>query len=477
LTQGEILVQHGVTLSGPGTSSLRINGTGAHRIFTIATAGFTNIVVNLSGLTFTNGASGSVGGAFLIQPGGLFNTTVNLSNCVLVANFAQFGGVIDNDGTLNIQDCVLSENTSSAQGGVIYNFDLGVVTIDHSTLANNQVSGDGGVIWNNHTVNISASTFSGNSATGDGGVIESTNGTVTIINSTISSNQATGSGGAIVNGGTLDLDATTIAFNHANDAGGVENLLTASLASVINTIIASNTAVTANVDVKGVFDSQGDNLISNTNGATGWAMGDLINVDPKLGPLQDNGGTTFTHMPLTNSPALDAGDDANRQPADQRDVPRPQGKRTDIGAVETSLRIGHEYASDHDYLLQQSYCRGHLCRRSNDHLCRYRRGQLRYGYARCGQFPGFRRCLHLRDKYRKFHGHERGRGPDRLRLHDCRPRFAQHSAGSTSAVDHPFQCRPDRPRRQRTCQSHRRLDERRCRRRLGDGRDPKLTHR
>jgi len=36
-------------------------------------------------------------------------------------------------------------------------------------------------------------------------------------------------------------------------------------------------------------------------------MGDRINTDPMLGPLQDNGGSTFTHAPSTGSPAIDAG--------------------------------------------------------------------------------------------------------------------------------------------------------------------------
>src|SRR5207248_2840902 len=35
---------------------------------------------------------------------------------------------------------------------------------------------------------------------------------------------------------------------------------------------------------------------------------DQINTDPMLGPLQDNGGPTFTHTLLSGSPALDSGD-------------------------------------------------------------------------------------------------------------------------------------------------------------------------
>src|SRR5882672_11123864 len=50
LTQGEILVQNSVTLTGPGTSSLLINGTGGHRMFTLATGGITNLTINISGL-------------------------------------------------------------------------------------------------------------------------------------------------------------------------------------------------------------------------------------------------------------------------------------------------------------------------------------------------------------------------------------------------------------------------------------------
>jgi hypothetical protein len=37
------------------------------------------------------------------------------------------------------------------------------------------------------------------------------------------------------------------------------------------------------------------------------SSGDQINTDPILGPLQDNGGRTFTIKLLTGSPAIDAG--------------------------------------------------------------------------------------------------------------------------------------------------------------------------
>jgi hypothetical protein len=91
----------------------------------------------------------------------------------------------------------------------------------------------------------------------------------------------------------------------------------------------------------------GHNLIGQTDGSFGFTNGmngDLAGsttapVDPLLGPLTDNGGSTFTMALLNGSPALDAGDDALRRPPyalrnDQRGFPRKSGSHVDIGAFE-----------------------------------------------------------------------------------------------------------------------------------------------
>lgn len=60
-----------------------------------------------------------------------------------------------------------------------------------------------------------------------------------------------------------------------------------------------------------------------------------VGGDPQLEPLADNGGSSWTHALLPDSPALDAGNCANGTIAtDQRDIPRPQGDACDIGAFE-----------------------------------------------------------------------------------------------------------------------------------------------
>jgi hypothetical protein len=66
--------------------------------------------------------------------------------------------------------------------------------------------------------------------------------------------------------------------------------------------------------------------------------GDQINTDPMLGPLQNNGGQTFTHALLPGSPAINMGDPNFTPPPsyDQRGNPfvRVFNGRIDIGSFE-----------------------------------------------------------------------------------------------------------------------------------------------
>ena len=89
----------------------------------------------------------------------------------------------------------------------------------------------------------------------------------------------------------------------------------------------------------GTVTSHGYNLSNDDGGGYLTGPGDQINTDPLLGPLQDNGGPTFTHALLPGSPAIDAGDPNFIPPPfnDQRDCPfdRVFNGRIDIGSFET----------------------------------------------------------------------------------------------------------------------------------------------
>src|SRR5206468_10890849 len=84
--------------------------------------------------------------------------------------------------------------------------------------------------------------------------------------------------------------------------------------------------------------SLGYNLSNDGAGGFLTGPGDLLNVDPMLGPLQDNGGPTFTHELLTGSPGIDTGDPSFTPPPDydQRGpgFDRVVNGRIDIGAFE-----------------------------------------------------------------------------------------------------------------------------------------------
>jgi hypothetical protein len=83
------------------------------------------------------------------------------------------------------------------------------------------------------------------------------------------------------------------------------------------------------------------NLIQAPGGVVAPGNGNILGVDPKLGPLQNNGGPTMTMLPQAGSAAINAGDPNFSPPpsTDQRGYPRVNG-RLDIGAVEVGPLSG-----------------------------------------------------------------------------------------------------------------------------------------
>src|SRR5262249_12786368 len=63
-----------------------------------------------------------------------------------------------------------------------------------------------------------------------------------------------------------------------------------------------------------------------------------VTDDPKLGPLQNNGGLTFTMLPAVTSPVLGAGNPDLAPETDQRGVTRPSGGPTDLGSVQVTTQ-------------------------------------------------------------------------------------------------------------------------------------------
>jgi len=147
----------------------------------------------------------------------------------------------------------------------------------------------------------------------------------------------------------MTLVNDTVTDNDAHTGGGVFHF-NAGTATVRNSIIAGNLVDLDGVgpDVFGAFASGGHNLIGDGSGSTGFANGvngDMVGtadtpLDPRLGPLANNGGPTQTHALRAGSPAIDQGEETDAPATDQRGVGRPRdgdgngSPAVDIGAFE-----------------------------------------------------------------------------------------------------------------------------------------------
>jgi len=274
-----------------------------------------------------NGGQGGWGGA----GGGIHTADAVLIGCTIVSNRAGSGG----GGASAMTG---GNGGSGGGGGGIYGW--GMLVMTNCTVAGN-VTGGGG------TGGLpSFGPVSGGNGGSGGGLYCATN--LALVACTIVNNTASPGGSPGWGGGFGSYGAT-------GHGGGV-----CGAGLSLNSIVALNSGQGSNVF--GVFNSLGNNLVSTTNGATGFgAPGDLAGsdaspLDPKVGPVAGYGGPTVTAPLLAGSPAIDQGAAFGIPATDQRGVARPQGRGADIGAFEFQFTIpqitGAKWQSSSDFWLQ-----------------------------------------------------------------------------------------------------------------------------
>ncbi|MGQ0801530.1 MAG: choice-of-anchor Q domain-containing protein [Pseudomarimonas sp.] len=332
LTGGQLGIGFNANLIAPGANLLSISGNNNSRVFAVPPG----IAATLSGMTITGGNGVGDGVGVGVGGGGIFN-----------------------EGNLTLTHSVVTGNQTNGpnieSGGGIHNVTNATLTVTNSTISGNTAVGFGGGIFCTGATTLTDSSVSGNTAntTGTSGGIDSA-GSLAVSHSTISDNRApTGNtnGGGIISFGTTTITHSTITNNAAagaSSAGGAFRV--SGTLTIRNSIIAGNVGNATQPDVFSIsgagITSSGFNLIGNRGDAIFGATGDQSGtgaspLNPLLGPLQNNGGSTNTHALLFGSPALDRGNSSGST-RDQTGQTRPidlagitnTADAADIGAFE-----------------------------------------------------------------------------------------------------------------------------------------------
>ncbi len=296
------------------------------------------------------------------QGAGMYNSSSNptLRNVTIESNSASSpnglpsaGGGMYNDGSKPIlTNSVLFANSSGEDGGGMYNHNSNPSLTD-VTIDNNQALRDGGGMYNDSSdPELTGMTFSGNFASSDGGGLANSNSNPLLKNVTFNDNITDGYGGGIHNSGSgPTLKNVTVSDNMARTWGGGMYNDNSSDPLSYDTIFWGDhtTEVINTISTSGFTDSivaGGCPFKSNCNN-------NVINADPVLGPLQDNGGFTKTMALGRGSAAIDAGAvHTICLPTDQRGVSRPQGAGCDIGAYEVKAMSFNSTAAYDGWVLE-----------------------------------------------------------------------------------------------------------------------------
>jgi hypothetical protein len=271
-----------VEIVGPGARKVTVDG-GGDSVFSAYTFYVSSLNATISGLTIAGAGANYGVGAF-----SYYGPTDLTLNRVTVTGTTDGPGVLalgDGAASTVIESSTISGNSNNAPGGGVYSREIDL-SIRNSTISGNSAEFGGGALVYNDTSGLPNPAFE-------------------VLNSTVTQNEATNYGGGLAeyNGYDNEIRGSIIAGNNAPGAADLDDGPWATSFSIIGT---------------------DDNPTIEDGG------GNLLNVDPKLKPLKDNGGPTDTHA-FKKSPAKNKGP-SDAPNSDQRGAPR-KGK-ADIGAYE-----------------------------------------------------------------------------------------------------------------------------------------------
>ena len=353
-----------LALIGPGRDLLTVSGDGNGPVLVHVGAG----QLYMSGFTVTDGAKYSDGanpapGGCVYSQGSVFMNDAGAKYCIAQANGsgeARGGAVYARGGAIlfasTISGSTVHSATGSADGGGLYS--PGSVLAKYSIFRNNTASTDsgggfGGAAFLAGDVSIVASTIQGNTAGHVGGLVllgSNATGNLTISNSTIADNYGSASyfGAGVYLGSDAVISNSTITGNteaNANDSkyGAGLSAKYGTTIELRSTIVSGNTLFDGNVTLPSDIGAAGGAeppILSGSNNLLGATASEapadtLFTADPRLGPLDSNGGPTPTMALLTGSLAFNAGTGSGDYDQRGPGYPRLIGAGVDIGAFES----------------------------------------------------------------------------------------------------------------------------------------------
>ncbi len=322
--------------------------------------------INVSDSAISNNTATRGGGAIYAVRNHASAANIAIRDSQIIGNTGGgAGGVFaygqEGQASISIVRSQISENAGDVAGGVLSLARFSSISVSESTVqGNTAVGGSGGIFADSNDgtaiVSIDASTIAGNSGGSGGGVFveAGAEADLSILSSTISGNTAVRGGGGVAvkaDDGRVEVQYSTLVKNTAGvEAGGLWNLhgsltLQASIIADNHAPLAADLQPGVQLpDVRYSFIGNNQNTgLSATSAGLADRHGNLIGrpgapLNPRLGPLADNGGPTLSHAPLAASPVIDAAEALHDKlpVSDQRRAPyqRLFGVRTDMGSIE-----------------------------------------------------------------------------------------------------------------------------------------------
>ncbi len=268
---------------------------------------------------------------------------------------------VEEGGELTLDGVMVRNCYSGSDGGAIRNIDGSLTVVNTSLRGNSAWGGYGGALvsWGWHTpaqLTLRRCLVEGNSKLDGNGVVAVLGDGQNVIEE---SGFFSNTGGAMFAQGAplVTISNSTFIANdvavrlmwaHGNVAGTTISGSTTAIhawgssasVSLSHTALADSSAAGCVLNDGAVLSTLGRNLEEGNTCGLNPALGDLVDTDPQLGPMQHNGGPTPTRAPLPGSPLIDAGEADCGLTIDQRGIQRPfDGDRDgtalcDIGAVE-----------------------------------------------------------------------------------------------------------------------------------------------